>query len=217
MAKLLWDQSGQKTYETGVKKGVLYLAVAGAYPKGVAWNGLTKVTESPSGAEATSLYADDTKYLSLMSAEEFGCTIEAYTYPKEFEACDGLAEISDGISVGQQKRSTFGFCYRTGVGNDTDGDEYGYKIHLVYGCQASPSSKDYSSVNDSREVMSLSWEVKTTPVPVEGLKSSATLVIDSTKIDADALKKIEDALYGTETEDAHLPLPNEIKALIAAA
>lgn len=222
MAKLVWDKTGERYYETGVKNGVLYVVDgAGSYGEGVAWNGLTKVTESPSGAEASPLYADNIKYLNLMSAEEFGCTIEAYTYPDEFAACDGSAEISTGVAIGQQTRKTFGFCYRTECGNDTLGTDYGYKIHIVYGATASPSSKDYQTINDNPEAITLSWEVKTTPVEVttsiddKKPKPTATLIIDSTKIEADKLKKIEDKLYGTQEEEPTLLTPDEVVALIA--
>ena len=222
MSKLVWDKTGERYYETGVKNGVLYVVDnTGNYGKGVAWNGLTKVTESPSGAEATPLYADNIKYLNLMSAEEFGFTIEAYTYPDEFAACDGSSEIATGITIGQQSRKTFGFCYRTENGNDTLGTDYGYKIHIVYGATASPSSKDYQTINDSPEAISLSWEVKTTPVEVtteiagNKPKPTATLIIDSTKVDKTKLKSIEDKLYGTETEEPTLLLPDEIVALLA--
>lgn len=222
MSKLVWDKTGERYYETGVKNGVLYVVDnTGNYGKGVAWNGLTKVTESPSGAEATPLYADNIKYLNLMSAEEFGFTIEAYTYPDEFAACDGSSEIATGITIGQQSRKTFGFCYRTENGNDTLGTDYGYKIHIVYGATASPSSKDYQTINDSPEAISLSWEVKTTPVEVtteidgNKPKPTATLIIDSTKVDKTKLKSIEDKLYGTEVEEPTLLLPDEIVALLA--
>lgn len=222
MSKLVWDKTGERYYETGVKNGVLYVVDnTGNYGKGVAWNGLTKVTESPSGAEATPLYADNIKYLNLMSAEEFGFTIEAYTYPDEFAACDGSSEIAKGITIGQQSRKTFGFCYRTENGNDTLGTDYGYKIHIVYGATASPSSKDYQTINDSPEAISLSWEVKTTPVEVtteidgNKPKPTATLIIDSTKVDKTKLKLIEDKLYGTEAEEPTLLLPDEIVALLA--
>ena len=222
MSKLVWDKTGERYYETGVKNGVLYVVDnTGNYGKGVAWNGLTKVTESPSGAEATPLYADNIKYLNLMSAEEFGFTIEAYTYPDEFAACDGSSEIATGITIGQQSRKTFGFCYRTENGNDTLGTDYGYKIHIVYGATASPSSKDDQTINDSPEAISLSWEVKTTPVEVtteingNKPKPTATLIIDSTKVDKTKLKSIEDKLYGTEAEEPTLLLPDEIVALLA--
>ena len=216
MPKIVWDNVGERFYETGVKQGVLYVQDAsGAYPKGVAWNGLTAITESPSGAEATPLYADDTKYLNLMSAEEFGATIEAYTYPAEFMECDGSAEIADGIFVGQQARKTFGLCYRTAIGNDIQNNDFGYKLHIIYGCLASPSEKAYSTINDSPEAITFSWEVKTTPVNVTGLKPTASLVIDSTKVDAGKLADLEAILYGGEA-DARLPLPDEIKELFEA-
>lgn len=215
MAKLIWDDLGQKLYETGVSNAVLYLQDdTGAYNKGVAWNGLTKVTESPSGAEATPLYADNVKYLNLMSTEEFGGTIEAYTYPDEFLKCDGGAEISKGIIAGQQVRKQFGLCYKTIIGNDVKGNDYGYKLHIVYGCLASPSSKDYQTINDSPEAISLSWEFKSTPVPVTDQKPTATLVIDSTKVNETTLTAIEEVLYGTDTIEASLPLPDDIIALV---
>lgn len=220
MAKLVWDKTGDRLYETGVKNGVLYIPTAGVYSKGVAWNGLTAVTESPSGAEATALYADDTKYLSLMSAEEFGATIEAYTYPDEFAACDGSAELADGVTIGQQKRSTFGLCYKTTIGNDTDGNDHGYKLHIVYGAQAKPSERAYASINDSPEAITFSWEITTTPVNVTGAKPTASLVIDSTKADPSKLAALEDILYGKDGEPASepsLPLPDEIKTLMTAA
>ena len=217
MAKLIWDATGERFYETGVKQGVLYVQEAGAYPKGVAWNGLTAVTESPSGAEATALYADDVKYLNLMSAEEFGATIEAYTYPEEFEACDGSVSIATGVSIGQQKRKTFGLCYRTTLGNDTDGSDYGYKLHLIYGALAAPSEKAYATINDSPEAITFSWELTTTPVNVTGHKPTACITIDSTKVDAEKLTALEDILYGTESEEARMPLPDEIITLMNAA
>lgn len=218
MAKIVWDESGKRLYETGVKNGVLYLQDEnGAYNNGVAWNGLTAVTESPSGAEATPLYADDIKYLELFSAEEFGATIEAYTYPEEFEACDGSASLGTGVTIGQQDRKTFGLCYRTVLGNDVKSNEYGYKLHLIYGAKAAPSEKGYQTINDSPEAITFSWEVTTTPVNVAGFKPTASITIDSTKIDAEKLKKIEDMLYGDGTSEAKLPLPDEIKAILAAA
>ena len=220
MAKLVWDKTGDRLYETGVKNGVLYIPTAGVYSKGVAWNGLTAVTESPSGAEATALYADDTKYLSLMSAEEFGATIEAYTYPDEFAACDGSAELADGVMIGQQKRSTFGLCYKTTIGNDTEGNDHGYKLHIIYGAQAKPSERAYSTINDSPEAITFSWEITTTPVNVTGAKPTASLVIDSTKADPSKLAALEDILYGKDGEPAsepRLPLPDEIKTLMTAA
>lgn len=220
MAKLVWDKTGDRLYETGVKNGVLYIPTAGVYSKGVAWNGLTAVTESPSGAEATALYADDTKYLSLMSTEEFGATIEAYTYPDEFAACDGSAELADGVTIGQQKRSTFGLCYKTTIGNDTDGNDHGYKLHIIYGAMAAPSEKAYASINDSPEAITFSWEITTTPVNVTGAKPTASLVIDSTKADPSKLAALEDILYGKDGDSAtepRLPLPDEIKSLMTAA
>ena len=220
MAKLVWDRTGDRLYETGVKNGVLYIPTSGVYSKGVAWNGLTAVTESPSGAEATALYADDTKYLSLMSAEEFGATIEAYTYPDEFAACDGSAELADGVMIGQQKRSTFGLCYKTTIGNDTEGNDHGYKLHIIYGAQAKPSERAYASINDSPDAITFSWEITTTPVNVTGAKPTASLVIDSTKADPSKLAALEDILYGKDGEPAsepRLPLPDEIKSLMTAA
>lgn len=214
MSKLVWDQVGERYYETGVKYGVLYVQEAGAYPKGVAWNGLTAVTESPSGAEATPLYADDIKYLNLMSNEEFGATIEAYTYPDEFAQCDGSAAIATGVMIGQQTRKTFGLCYRTTVGNDADGNDYGYKLHLIYGALAAPSEKAYASINDSPEAITFSWEVSTTPVNVEGYKPTASVTIDSTKVDKEKLAALEAVLYGSESEEARLPLPDEIITLM---
>ena len=216
MAKIVWDESGKRLYETGVKNGVLYIQDGtGAYAKGVAWNGLTAVTESPSGAEATPLYADDIKYLELFSAEEFGATIEAYTYPEEFEACDGSASLGTGVTIGQQDRKTFGLCYRTVLGNDVKSNEYGYKLHLIYGAKAAPSEKGYQTINDSPEAITFSWEVTTTPVNVAGFKPTASVTIDSTKIDAAKLKTIEDMLYGTESVEAKLPLPDELKTILA--
>lgn len=216
MSQLVWDQTGQRIYETGVKKGVLYVQDStGAYPKGVAWNGLTAVNQSPSGAEASPLYADDIKYLELMSNEDFGGSIEAYTYPEEFEACDGSAALATGVKIGQQKRSSFGLCYRTIIGNDIENDEYGYKLHLVYGCKAAPSEKAYATVNDSPEAVTFSWEFTTTPVAVDGFKPTAYLEIDSTKADATKLEALEAILYGSEETEARLPLPSEIKTLMA--
>lgn len=215
MARLTWDDTGKRLYETGVKMGVLYVqSTGGTYPKGVAWNGLTQVSESPSGAEATALYADDIKYLNLMSVEEFGATIEAYTYPDEFMACDGSAELATGVTIGQQKRKTFGLCYRTTVGNDTDGNSHGYKLHLVYGCTAAPSEKGYATINDSPEAITFSWEISTTPVDVEGFDATASITIDSTKCDAAKLAELEKILYG-DTQEARLPLPSELKTLLS--
>ena len=218
MAKIVWDQTGERLYETGVKKGVLYpMAAGGTYPKGVAWNGLTAVTESPSGAEATPLYADDIKYLTLMSVEEFGGTIEAYTYPKEFEECDGSAELTTGVSIGQQPRKSFGFSYVTTIGNDVDSNKHGYKLHLVYGALASPSEKAYSTINDSPEAITFSWEFTTTPVAVAGFEPTACITIDSTKVEAAKLTALEAKLYGAEAEEATLPLPNEVVTIMGTA
>ena len=216
MAKIVWDESGKRTYETGVRKGVLYLQdTQGAYTKGVAWNGLTAVTESPSGAEPTALYADDIKYLELFSAEEFGATIEAYTYPAEFEKCDGSASLGTGVTIGQQDRATFGLCYRTVLGNDVKGSEFGYKLHLIYGAKAKPSEKGYQTINDSPEAITFSWEISTTPVNVAGFKPTACVTIDSTKIEPDKLTQIETLLYGDVSTEAKLPLPDEIAGIIA--
>lgn len=213
---LTWDDTGKRFYETGVKKGVLYVQNdSGNYPKGVAWNGLTAVTESPSGAEATPLYADDIKYLNLYSVEEFGATLEAYTYPEEFAACDGSAELVKGVKIGQQKRKAFGLSYVTTKGNDIDGNAHGYLIHLVYGCMASPSEKSYATINDSPEAITFSWELTTTPVAVNGFEPTASIVIDSTTVDQEKLKEFEKKLYGSDTGDASLPLPNEVKTLLA--
>ena len=218
MSKIVWDAIGEHTFETGVRNGVLYLQGAeGTYNTGVAWNGLTSVSESPEGAEATDLYADDIKYLTLMSAENFKATIEAYTYPVEFEECDGSATIANGVVIGQQSRKPFGLCYRTSIGNDTDGNEHGYKLHIVYGCQASPSEKQYSTINDSPDAVTFSWEVSTTPVNVTGKKPAATLVIDSTKADKAKLTALEAILYGSEEKEPRLPLPDEIATLMTTA
>lgn len=227
MSKIVWDKTGDHLYETGVKQGVLYpQETSGAYSKGVAWNGLTGVTERPSGAEASALYADDIKYLNLLSVEEFGATIEAYTYPDEFAECDGSAEIATGVSIGQQKRKAFGLCYKTTLGNDVDGNEHGYKLHIVYGAMAAPSEKAYATINDSPEAITFSWELTTTPVSVTGAKPTASLVIDSTKANPTKLKALEEILYGkdgtgdggrTGAVDPRLPLPDEIAELMADA
>lgn len=214
MSRITWDNTGERFYETGVKQGVLYVQDGGAYPKGVAWNGLTAVTESPSGAEATALYADDIKYLNLYSAEEFGATIEAYTYPDEFKECDGSSEIATGVVIGQQTRKAFGLCYRTTLGNDTAGADYGYKLHIIYNAMASPSEKGYATINDSPEAITFSWEVTTTPVNVEGFKPTASITIDSTKADPTKLKALEDILYGAAETESRLPLPDEIMSLM---
>ena len=217
MSKLIWDATGERLFETGVSQGVLYVQEGGVYPAGVVWNGLTAVTESPSGAEATPLYADDIKYLNLVSAEEFGATIEAYMYPDEFMQCDGSASLVPGVYVGQQTRKSFGLSYKTVVGNDVDINNHGYKLHIIYGALAAPSEKAYATINDSPEAITFSWEVKTTPVNVTGHKPTASLVIDSTKVDAAKLKELEDILYGTAETEARLPLPDEIAALFSAA
>lgn len=217
MAKLTWDNTGERIFETGVKQGVLYpIQSDGKYTKGVAWNGLTAVTESPSGAEATALYADDIKYLNLLSNEEFGATIEAYTYPDEFAECDGSAELATGVMIGQQKRKTFGLCYRTTIGNDVEGNDYGYKLHLVYGCLAAPSEKGYSTINDNPDAITFSWEVSTTPVNVEGFKPTSQITIDSTKADPTKLAALEAVLYGGAETEAKLPLPDEVATLMSA-
>lgn len=220
MAKIVWDKTGERFYETGVKNVVLYVAESGAYPKGVAWNGVTNITESPSGAEATPLYADDIKYLNLMSAEEFGASLEAYTYPEEFEQCDGSAALIEGVkgvTIGQQSRKTFGLCYRTTVGNDTDGNEHGYKLHLVYGLLAAPSEKAYATINDSPEAITFSWELSSTPVEVTGFKPTSIITVDSKKVGKDKMAALEAVLYGGESEEAKLPLPDEVKTILASA
>lgn len=226
MSKLVWDKTGERLYETGVKMGVLYpQGSTGNYPKGVAWNGLTAVTESPSGAEATPLYADDIKYLNLMSAEDFGATIEAYTYPDEFAACDGSASLATGVTIGQQKRTAFGLCYRTTLGNDVDGGDYGYKLHIIYGALAAPSERAYSTINDSPEAITMSWEITTTPVTVTGFKPTAHLEIDSTKAEKTKLAALEAILYGKDPTseggedgvDPRLPLPDEIATLMGTS
>ena len=225
MSKLVWDKTGERYYETGVKNGVLYpIQPNGTYSKGVAWNGLTAVTESPSGAENTPLYADDIKYLNLVSAEEFGATVEAYTYPDEFAECDGSASIANGVMIGQQARKIFGMSYKTTVGNDVDGNSHGYKLHLIYGATASPSEKAYATINDSPEAITFSWEIATTPVNVTGFKPTASLVIDSTKANPAKLASLEEILYGKDPTseglsdgvDPRLPLPDEIATIMAA-
>ena len=215
MAKLVWDQAGQKFFETGVSNGVLYVSDGqGGYLKGVAWNGLTSVAENPSGAESNPVYADNIKYLNIISAEEFGATIEAYTYPDEFMECDGSAQVVAGVNIGQQARKSFGISYRTRVGNDVAGDNLGYKIHVIYNCQAAPSGKTYSTVNESPEAITFSWEVTTTPVPVEGFRPTATVVFDSTKLDAEKMAAVENALYGGASSEAALPSIEELLALV---
>lgn len=226
MSKLAWDKDSERLYETGVSHGVLYLKDdTGAFSRGVAWNGLTGVTESPSGAEATPLYADNIKYLNLRSAEEFGATVEAYTYPDEFAICDGSAELTEGVVIGQQARKPFGLCYRTVLGNDVKGENYGYKLHLIYNAEAAPSERAYATINDSPEAITFSWELTTTPVNVAGFKATASLTIDSTKVDPEKLKELEDILYGTDAvegddakpaTDPRMPLPDEIAAIFVA-
>ncbi len=216
MTRLAWDKTGERFYETGVDRGVLYPMKENTYPKGVVWNGLININETPSGAESSPLYADNIKYLNLMSVEEFGAGIEAYTYPDEFAECDGSAEIAPGVMIGQQNRKTFGLSYRTLYGNDTEGTDYGYKIHMIYGCKASPSEKGYSTVNDSPEAATLSWELTTTPVTIEGFKPTANVIVDSTKVTKEALKQLEDILYGTEETEARLPLPDELITIFKA-
>lgn len=213
---LEWDESGKRLYETGVSKGVLYKLSEGTYPKGIAWPGLTKVAESPEGGEPTALYADNIKYLNIMSAEEFKATVEAYMYPPEFMECDGSAEIAKGVYIGQQDHVPFGMCYRTEIGNDNI-SEHGYKIHVIYGAQATPSEKDYNTVNDNPEAITFSWEINTTPVKVSGFKPTASLTIDSTTIAPEKLTELEKILYGSEEAEARLPLPDEIKTLVGIA
>ena len=221
MSKIVWDVAGEHFYETGVRNGVLYVHDGDKYGTGVAWNGLTAITESPSGAEATPLYADDIKYLNLVSAEEFGATIEAYTYPEEFAQCNGEAELIAGVTVGQQDRKVFGLCYRTTVGNDVKSNAYGYKLHLIYGALAAPSERAYSTINDSPEAITFSWEVSTTPVNVEiegqSFKPTSYICVDAQKVGAAKMKLLEDKLYGTESDEATLPLPSEIYAILNAA
>ena len=211
MSRIVWDKTGERYYETGVKMGVLYpIQIDGRYSKGVAWNGLTAVTESPSGAEPTPLYADDIKYLNLISTEEFGCTIEAYTYPDEFADCDGSAALAAGVMIGQQKRKTFGLAYRTAFGNDSDGVDHGYKLHLVYGCLAAPSEKAYATINDSPEAKTMSWECSTTPVNVANFEPTSYICIDSTTVNSEKLTALEKILYGDAAAEPKLPLPDEV-------
>lgn len=218
MSKLVWDKEGEHLYETGVKNCALYVHDGQKYGNGVAWNGITAVTESPSGAEATPLYADDTKYLNLYSVEELGATVEAYTYPDEFAECDGSASVATGVTIGQQNRKTFGLAYKTVVGNDTEANDYGSKIHIIYGAKASPSEKAYATINDSPEAITFSWELTTTPVEVTGYKKTASITIDTTKFTTEDAKKklqsLEDKLFGSETEEPTLLMPNDIIALI---
>jgi hypothetical protein len=218
MPALVWDLVGERFYETGVDHGVLYIPdTTGVYSTGVAWNGLTTVTESPSGAEPNAQYADNIKYLNLISVEEFGATVDAFTYPPEFQQFDGLGVPAPGVVVGQQPRKTFGLSYRTRVGNDSVGDAYGYKLHLVYGCIATPSEKAYNTINDSPEAIAFSWTISTTPVPVTGFKPTALIVVDSAEVDSTALSSLEDLLYGGDAAEASLPLPDDVLALFGTA
>jgi len=220
MPKLEWDKIGERYYQTGTDHGVLYVASNGTYPAGVAWNGLTGVDENPSGAEASAQYADNIKYLELRSNEEFGATVTAYTYPDEFEECDGSAEPTPGMIIGQQKRKVFGMSYRTRLGNDTDGDDHGYVIHLVYGATASPSARSFKTVNDSPEPIEFSWEITTTPVKIEGYRPVSHVRINSTKADSEKLEVLESVLYGTDGDGgatgrtASLPLPDVVKTIL---
>lgn len=225
--RIVWDKTGERIYETGVDRGVLYpMGTGGEYEAGIPWNGLTGVTESPSGAEPTAIYADNIKYINIMSAEDFGATIEAYYYPKEFALCDGSAELEEGVTIGQQARKMFGLCYRTLIGNDVRNNDYGYKIHIIYGAMASPSEKAYATINDSPEAITFSWEVSTTPVNVSGFKPTACVTIDSTTSDPTKLQELEDILYGKDATEGgepsaavapRLPLPDEIKSIMTAA
>lgn len=229
MSKIVWDKTGERFYETGVRNGVLYPRdTQGKYPNGVAWNGLTAVTESPSGAESTPLYADDIQYLNLLSAEKFGATVEAYTYPDEFAECDGSAEIAPGVYAGQQTRKPFGLAYKTILGNDTDGEAYGYKLHLIYNALAAPSEKAYGTINESPEAITFSWELTTNPETLTGMKPTASLTLDSTKVDKKVLADLEKLLFGVDAETPdggdpipavvpHLPLPDEIAAMFSKA
>lgn len=217
MSKIVFDQTGEKTYETGVSKTVLYVRKdASSYDNGVAWNGVTAVNEAPTGAESSPVYADNIKYLNLTSAEEFKATLEAYTYPEEFEVCDGSAEVKPGVTIGQQDRKQFALCYRTEVGNDVEGTSHGYKLHFIYNCQAAPSSKDYQTINGDPEAMTFSWEISTTPVVVTGYKPTATLVVDSRKVESTKLKELEDKIYGTESTEPTMPTIEEVIAIFTA-
>lgn len=218
MTRLLWDQTGERTYETGVSHGVLFPKVAGSYTTGIPWNGLIGVTETPGGADATPLYADNIKYLNLRAAETFGGTIEAYTYPDEFALCDGTAEPAPGMTVGQQNRTEFALCYQTKLGNDSEGEDFGYKLHIIYGATASPSQRPYKTVNDSPEAITFSWAIDTTPVAITGFKPTALVTINSNTVDAEKLVLIEDSLYGDASSgDSTLLLPDDLVALINAA
>ena len=215
MSKIVWDQVGERFYETGIDHGVLYpQSNEGTYDNGVAWNGLTSVSESPSGAEPTDLYADNIKYISIRSAETFGATVEAYTYPDEFAVLDGSAALADGVIIGQQTRKAFGLCYRTRVGNDIQFENYGYKLHLLYGCSVSPSEKSYQTINDSPEAITFSWEMTTVPVNVTGFKPTATLILDSSTLGTSKMEAIEDVLYGSNSANPRLPLPDEVLSII---
>lgn len=217
-APLVWDETGKKLFETGVSNVALYPQdTTGVYGTGVAWNGVTNISESPSGAEATTLWANNGKYLNLYSVEEYASSIEAYTYPDEFAECDGSAEIAKGVSIGQQTRKSFGLAYKTLIGSDTDGNDHGYKLHLVYGCKAAPSERSHATVNDSPEALSFSWEISTTPVSVTGHKPTASVEIDSTKVNAEKLAAFEKILFGSAEAAARLPLPDEVASLLAAA
>ena len=218
MSKLVWDKTGERLYETGVDHGVLYpIQTGGVYSKGVAWNGLTAVTESPSGADVNDIYADNMKYLGLVGAEKFGATVEAYTYPDEFAECDGSVELVKGATIGQQNRKVFGMVYRTVIGNDVDGNEHGYKLHLIYGATAAPSEKAYNTINEDPEAITFSWELSTTPVNVTGHKPTASLTIDSTKADPTKLAELEKILFGDTETEPRLPLPDEIAQLLNVA
>lgn len=217
MDKITWDDTGERLFETGVDRGVLYVrGEGGTYPNGVAWNGLTAVSENPEGAEPTPFYADNIKYLNLMSVEEFGANIEAFTYPDEFGACDGSVDAVPGVSIGQQPRKSFGFAYRTRIGNDVDGDSHGYKLHLVYGAMAAPSEKSYQTINDTPEAITFSWDITTTPVTVTDHNPTASLVLNSTVVPEDKMKALEDVLYGDGVDGPRLPLPNEVITLTGA-
>lgn len=215
MSKIIFDNTGEKIYETGVDHCVLYVRDGNTYQTGVAWNGITAINESPSGAEATPIYADNIKYLNIVSGEDFGATIEAYTYPDEFTECDGSAEIINGVKIGQQTRKPFALCYRTLIGNDVAGTGHGYKLHFIYNAQAAVSAKNYKTINESPEAMSFSWEISTTPEVVEGFKPTATVTVDSTKVDATKLKALEDKVYGTESSEPTMPTISEIVTLLS--
>ena len=217
MSRLEWDEAGKRIYETGVDKGVLYRCVNGLYPKGVAWNGLRSVDEKPTGAESTPLYANNKKYLNLRSAEDFAASIGAYTYPDEFAECDGSATIATGVTIGQQTRKPFGLAYRTLIGNDTEDTDYGYKIHLVYGATAYPTEKPHSTTNESPTALEMAWDIETTPVKISGFKPTATVDIDSTKVEKTKLKQFEDIIYGTEDKEPRLPLPDELVEIFGSS